>query len=64
MESEGVFKESYDYLEQLCKQNMTGQVTIDYSKLDCKSAGELKDMIHGFVFRRRKEIGKVIFKAQ
>lgn len=64
MESECIFKEAYEYLDQLCKENMTGQVTIDYSKLDDKSKGELKDMIQGFIFRRKKEIGKVIFKAQ
>ena len=64
MESENVFKESYEYLEQLCKENMTDKVTIDYSKLDDRSKGELKDIIQRFVFRRKKEIGRVIFKAQ
>lgn len=64
MESEKVFMDSYNYLEELCKNNTTDSITIDYNKLDCKSKGELKDLIQRFVIRRKNEIGKVIFTAK
>ena len=64
MESEKIFLESYNYLEEICKNNTTDNLTIDYNKLDCKSKGELKDLIQRFVIRRKNEIGKVIFTAK
>lgn len=64
MESDNVFKEAYDHLGQIEKENHTDSVLIDYSKLDDKSKGELKDLITRFVNRRRGEVYKVIFTTK
>lgn len=64
MESERIYRESYKYLDEICRQNTTGEIRIDYCQLDEKSRGELKDIINRFVVRRKHEIGRVIFTAK
>jgi hypothetical protein len=64
MESERIYEDSYKYIETLCKENTTDSITIDYKLLDQCTACELRQAIHDTIFRRKKEIGNVIFKAR
>lgn len=63
MEGKEVYKDSYDYIEDLLKLSCTDSLTVDFSRLDCNTKGELKDAIYGTLRKRKLEIGKVIFKS-
>ena len=64
MEGLETYKSSYDYLSNICKQNMTDQVLIDYNKMDLESEKQLRELIYNFVIRRRREIFAVIQKCE
>ena len=63
MEGKETYKNSYEYLQNLCIQNTTGEVYIEYSKLDTESAGQLRKLINQFVSKRKKEVFAVIQKC-
>ena len=62
MEGKEVYRESYDYIEDLLKLSCTDNLTIDFNRLDCNTKGELKDAIYTVLRKRKLEVGKVIFK--
>lgn len=62
MEGKEVYRESYDYIEDLLKLSCTDNLTIDFNRLDCNTKGELKDAIYNVLRKRKLEVGKVIFK--
>lgn len=64
MEGLETYKSSYDYLTNVCKQNMTDQVIINYNKMDLESEKQLRELIHNFTIRRKREIFSVIQKCQ
>lgn len=59
MESDRVLEASYNYLCQLCQENQTTEVHIDYSRLDTVTMGILKEKIrYYFLYLERKEVLK------
>jgi len=62
MEGKEVYRESYEYIEDLLKLSCTDNLTIDFNRLDCNTKGELKDAIYTVLRKRKLEVGKVIFK--
>ncbi len=63
MESREIYQESYNYLDTIKKNLSVGTITIDFSKLDTKSQGELSDLINRFCLRRRSEIWNKILSG-
>lgn len=63
MEGKDTYKSSYDYLQNLCIQNTTNQVYLEYSKLDAESANQLRQLIHNFVCKRKREVFNVVQKC-
>lgn len=56
MDSREVYEASYNYQLELQKAITGTGITIDFSKLDSKSQGELRDQLNRFFIRRRSEI--------
>lgn len=56
MDSREVYEASYNYQLELQRAITGPGVTIDFSKLDAKSQGELRDQLNRFFIRRRSEI--------
>lgn len=63
MEGKDTYQKSYDYLKNLCIQNTTGKVYIEYSKLDAESAKQLRELIHRFTCKRKNEVLTIIQKC-
>lgn len=63
MEGKEVYKESYEYIEDLLKLSCTDSLTIDFNRLDCNTKGDLKDAIYNVLRKRKLDISKVIFKS-
>jgi uncharacterized protein with PIN domain len=49
MESDRLYKDSYDYLCVLCKENHTNEITIDYTRLDNITQGWLRETIRTYL---------------
>lgn len=56
MESRDIYEKSYNYLDDIKKSLSVGSVTIDLSKLDTKSKGEVIDLLNRYCIKRRGEI--------
>lgn len=63
MESISTYEESYKQIGDLLKQNTTGTLNIDFSKLDTETAGELRRAIDNVLLRRRKEVGVMVINT-
>lgn len=59
----GKYDEYYKYLNRILMLITLQEFTIDYTKLDMISGNMIKRCLHDTVCQRRKEIGRVIFKA-
>lgn len=56
MEALSIYEESYKQIRQLLKQNTTGALNVDYTKLDKKTAEELRKKIDEVLMCRNKEV--------
>lgn len=56
MTSREDYEKSYNYINDLSKGLTLDSITIDFSKLDEKSSGELRDLLNRFTVRRKNEI--------
>lgn len=61
MEGHHVYEDSYKHLDSIQKQNVGGRVTIDYTKLDTKSAEAIRSAINEAVRKRKPEVYQVVF---
>jgi hypothetical protein len=64
MESSRVYEEAYNKVVKLLGEASTSKVTIDYSKLDEKTATELKKAIHAVLSKRKSELWATIETSQ
>lgn len=62
-ESPRIYEESYKELSKLKSRNATSSITIDYNKLDMKSAAELKKAIDSVLVERKAEVYKVVLNS-
>lgn len=56
MESLQVYDKAYKEVEKLMKNNTTEIVTIDYSKLDERTAAEIRLALRGALQKRKNEL--------
>ena len=63
MEGKETYKTAYDYLNTLCKKNLTNNIDIDYNKLDSNSEEILRKLIDNFIRKRKAEIFTIIQKC-
>lgn len=64
MEGKGIYTDSYNVIEKLIKDNTTGYINIDYSKLDERTAAELRSNITKVLIKRRGEVYRTISGVQ
>lgn len=64
MEGKETYKAAYDYLNTLCKKNLTNNIDIDYNKLDSNSEEILRKLIDNFIRKRKAEIFTIIQKCE
>lgn len=64
MEGKGIYTDSYNVIEKLIKDNTTGHINIDYSKLDERTAAELRSNITKVLIKRRGEVYRTISGVQ
>lgn len=60
MESDKVYTITYNELTRLQKANTCGSLTIDYDKLDERTASELRLAMRKVIEKRKKEIYNTI----
>lgn len=60
MEGMNVYDKSYKEVDKLIKSNTTGSITIDYSKLDERTAAELRTVIRNTLQERKRELWSVL----
>lgn len=60
MESDKTYEESYKVICNLLKQCTCDSISIDFTKLDKQTAGELRQAIDKVLLRRKKEVGVMI----
>ena len=60
MESNNIYKQSYEYLRELKKSLVQDSVTIDFTKFDSQTAGALKQSMYEILTKRSAEVGNVI----
>lgn len=63
MEGNSVYTQSYKEIEKLIKGNTSGNFTIDYNKLDERTASELRLSITKVLTKRKGEIYRTISGA-
>lgn len=64
MESDNVYKQSYDELSKIERNNTCGSLTIDYMKFDDRTASAIRLAIGETVRKRKNEIYKVLIGAR
>lgn len=64
MESKEIYMDSYKTIEKLIKDSTTDNITINYSKLDERTAAELRMVINKTLIKRRGEVCQVLSGVQ
>lgn len=64
MEGKSIYEESFNVLSKLAKQNTASKITIEFNKLDTKTASELRSAIAQVITSRKAELTKVIIGIQ
>lgn len=60
MESQRIYEESYNELDNLQKQILIGNVSIDFSKFDTETSGALHKALAETIAARKKEVFNII----
>jgi hypothetical protein len=64
MEGNSIINDSYKQVEKILKDNSTGRVTIDYSKLDERTAATIRLTLNKVLLQRKGELWQVMSGAK
>lgn len=64
MESDSLYMDSYNELKKIERNNTCGSLTIDYRKLDERTAASIRLAIGNVVRERKQEISRMLTKVK
>lgn len=64
MESDSLYMDSYNELKKIERNNTCGSLTIDYRKLDERTAASIRLAIGKVVRERKQEISRMLTKVK
>lgn len=64
MESDSLYMDSYNELTKIERNNTCGSLTIDYRKLDERTAASIRLAIGNVVRERKQEISRMLTKVK